>query len=128
LRPDDLNDIMSKFWDLLQWCWKVEKEERPDAAHVVKYLEENVRVEPPSQLGPVISSKSIYDDDDDEHHLSVNEESKLDLNLPKGVNTREIPVPMLTRRLKDISPRAWFEGTYSNVWKLTLDDVQLVRY
>jgi hypothetical protein len=55
------------------------------------------------------------------------EKLKSDLNLPKGVSTRDKPVPSLSGRIKDVSVRPVAEGGYSNVWQGTLDEGQLVR-
>jgi hypothetical protein len=51
---------------------------------------------------------------------------KLELNLPKGIDIRDKLVPDLKGRIKEVSVRAVAEGGYSNVWKGTLDDGQLV--
>lgn len=45
-----------------------------------------------------------------------------DLNLPKGVGTRDECIPSLNGRMKNVSVRPVAEGGYSNVWKGTLDE------
>jgi hypothetical protein len=46
-------------------------------------------------------------------------ESKIetDLNLPKGLNTRDNPLPILSGLITNLSTRQVAEGTYSNIWK-----------
>jgi hypothetical protein len=53
--------------------------------------------------------------------------TKPDLNLPKGVGTRDECIPSLNGRMKDVSVRPVAEGGYSNVWKGTLDEDTPVR-
>jgi hypothetical protein len=59
--------------------------------------------------------------------MSLDSSPKIDLRAPIFTKLREEPVQNLTYCIKDIPPRAFFEGTYSNVWKVTLKGGGLVR-
>jgi hypothetical protein len=60
--------------------------------------------------------------------ISLNSPPELDLRAPIFTKLRDEPVHDLTCRIKDIPSRKFFEGTYSNVWMVTLEGGGLVRW
>jgi hypothetical protein len=74
-----------------------------------------------SQSGPVNSSAPSS-----QHRPSTTGKSKLHPSLPEEINMRDVPLPVLGKRVNNISVRAVAEGGYSNVWQGMLDEKQLV--
>jgi hypothetical protein len=75
----------------------------------------------PSQSGAAISSPPSG-----QPLPSTTENSKVELNLPKAINMRDTPLPILSEHVNNISVRPLAEGGYSNVWQGTLDEKQPV--
>jgi hypothetical protein len=100
-RPDNLNYAMRKLWDHLELCWNIDPEKRPSVTDAVKFLEDNGR--------------------------HITQRLSGDFDIPVLSHLRKEPVVDLTGRVENISVRPLAEGGYSNVWRGTLDNNQLVR-
>jgi len=70
------------------------------------------REEPPASLSDKVAK------------MSLGSSAELDLRTPILTKLREEPVQNLTCRIKNLHHRAFFEGTYSNVWKATLEGIR----
>jgi hypothetical protein len=90
---------MKKFWDHLESCWNIEAPERPTAAEVVTFLEENGRRI--ADYGPNVNARSHLQELGDAENTGLD----FDPNIPPLTNARGEKVRDLSEHLNIPSSR-----------------------
>lgn len=56
-RPEGVAELSDSVWDLIELCWKQEREKRPTISYVVRTLRKAANLDPPT---PTLEFSTVY--------------------------------------------------------------------